>query len=156
MPPTASADSWVPGTTVTALRRVMTAERMRWYADALETCTSDDGVAVIAPLNIHTSDDIARENGLAGRVADGMVSTNWISTYLADTFGDDYLAHGSLKTRYVKPIFEDETIEVIIRITGAEPDAVSGRTRLTAEVSCVKPDGSTATGGTATVLLSGA
>jgi acyl dehydratase len=143
---------WQPGDELPPRSRVMTAERMRWYADALETCSSSDGHAVIAPPNIHTDDDIAKQNGLAARVSDGMVSTNWISTLLADTFGDAYLSAGSLKTRYVRPIFEDERIRVTVRITGVEA-AAGGEQRLTAEVACLKEDGEVATGGTATVVL---
>ena len=79
---------------------------------------------MLAGPNIHTDDALARANGLPGRVADGMVSTNWISTLLTDAFGGRYLEGGSLRTRYVRPIFEDERIEVVVRIT----DRRTGRT----------------------------
>jgi acyl dehydratase len=130
----------------------MTAERMRWYADALETCTHDTDRPLVAAPNIHTDDEIARANGLPARVADGMVSTNWISSMLADAFGEDYLARGSLRTRYVRPIYEDDRIEVVVRVTGRESTG-DGHHRLTADVACVKQDGEVATGGTATILL---
>lgn len=143
---------WTPGTSVPARTRTMTAERMRWYADALETCAG--GEPVIAPPNIHTDDDAARATGLRARVSDGMVSTNWISTMLADTFGEGYLAAGSLRTRYVRPIFEDERIEITARVTEREHIA-EGRQRLTLEVACVKDGGQVATGGVATILLPG-
>jgi acyl dehydratase len=133
----------------------MTAERMRWYADALETCTHDTDRPLVAAPNIHTDDEIARANGLPARISDGMVSTNWISSMLADAFGEDYLARGSLRTRYVRPIYEDERIEVVVRITGRE-QTDGGRRRLTAEVACLKPGGEVATGGSATILLAGA
>ena len=45
-------------------RRVMTAERMRWYADAFETCSLDGDRAVIAAPNIHTDDAMARAKAL--------------------------------------------------------------------------------------------
>jgi acyl dehydratase len=146
------ADRWQPGTALPTRTKVMTAERMRWYADALETCTGDGDLPVIAPLNIHTSDEIARANGLPARVSDGMVSTNWISTLLADEVGDGYLAGGSLRTRYVRPIFEDDRIEVVVRVT-ERTSVAEGRARVTAEVACVKPDGQVATGGTATFIV---
>ena len=57
-----------------------------------------------------------------------MVSTNWISTLLTDAFGERYLEGGSLRTRYVRPIFEDDRIEVVVRITGTNtrPDGNRG------------------------------
>jgi acyl dehydratase len=130
----------------------MTAERMRWYADALDTCSQDSDHPLIAPPNIHTDDEIARANGLPGRVADGMISTNWISSLLADTFGEAYLARGSLRTRYVRPIFEDERIEVTVRIVSREATEGSAE-ELIADVACTKADGQVATGGSATILL---
>jgi len=130
----------------------MTAERMRWYADALHTLVLNSDEPIIAEPNIHTDDAIARANGLPSRVADGMVSTNWVSTALTEAFGDGYLRGGSLRTRYVRPIFEDERIEVVIRVTErrAEPE---GGERLHVDVACVKADGTVATAGSATVLV---
>lgn len=147
-------DLWTPQTELPRLVRTMTAERMRWYADALATVEKGGTEPVVAPPNIHTDDELARANGLPGRIADGMVSTNWISTLLTDAFGERYLAGGSLRTRYVRPIFEDDRIEVVVRITGTNtrPD---GNEELLAEVSCVKSDGEVATAGTATVRAGG-
>jgi 3-hydroxybutyryl-CoA dehydratase len=141
---------WTPGTELPRLVRTMTAERMRWYADALATVQQGATEPVAAPPNIHTDDAIARANGLNGRIADGMVSTNWISSVLTDVFGTQYLEGGSLRTRYVRPIFEDDRIEVVVRITAAEPTP-DGTERLRADVSCVKCDGQIATAGVATV-----
>ena len=148
------SELWTPGRELPRLRRTMTAERMRWYSDALETVTLGAAAPVLAGPNIHTDDSLARANGLPGRVADGMVSTNWISTLLTDTFGDGYLEGGSLRTRYVRPIFEDERIEVVVRITDRRT-AADGSDHLVAEVACVKSDGEIATAGEATVAVAG-
>ena len=145
-------DLWTPGVELPRVVRSMTAERMRWYADALETVAQLSDEPVIAEPNIHTDDDLARANGLASRAADGMVSTNWISSMLADAYGLQYLEGGSLRTRYVRPIYEDERIEVVVRITSRE-DAPEGGEHLIVEVSCVKEDGQVATGGKATIRV---
>ena len=141
---------WTPGRELPRVERTMTAQRMRWYADALELVSLAGSEPIIAPPNIHTDDDLARANGLPARVADGMVSTNWISSLLTDTFGDAYLEGGSLRTRYVRPIFEDDRIEVVVRVTGREPDA-DGGDRLVLDVACLGSEGQVVTGGTATV-----
>jgi 3-hydroxybutyryl-CoA dehydratase len=149
---TASSDLFAPGYELPVLVRTMTAERMRWYADVLDTAAAGSSTPIIAEPNIHTDDDLARANGLPARVADGMVSTNWIHTLLADTYGLSFLAGGSLRTRYVRPIFLDERIEVVVRVTGRERDPDGGE-RLVVDVQCVKADGQVATGGTATVRV---
>jgi acyl dehydratase len=147
-----SPDIWAPGYELPRVVRTMTAERMRWYADVLETVSAGSSIPIIAEPNIHTDDDLARRNGLPARVADGMVSTNWIHSLLAGTYGLGFLAGGSLQTRYVRPIFENERIEVIVRITAREAGPDGGE-RLVAYVQCVKMDGQVATGGTATIRV---
>jgi acyl dehydratase len=127
----------------------MTAERMRWYADALETSLT--GRTVQAAPNIHTDDDVARANGLPGRVADGMITTNWLSNMLIDTFGDAYVRTGSLQTRYRRPITEDMAVEAVVRVRGIE-ESRNGRT-LVADVWCETDDGERRTVGQATVRL---
>ncbi len=146
-------DSRTPGFELPRLRRTMTEERMRWYSDALHTVTEAAAVPLSSGANIHTDDAVARANGLPGRVADGMISTNWISGLLAEAYGDDYLARGSLRTRYVRPIFVDDRIEVVVRISSREetPDG----TWLLADVSCLKATGEVATAGQARIALDG-
>lgn len=146
------ADLWAPGAELPRLVRTMTAERMRWYADALETVSRQATAPIIAEPNIHTDDDLARANGLRSRVADGMVSTNWISSLLSDAYGIHYLEGGSLRTRYVRPIYEDDRIEVLVRIT-ARQSAPEGGEVVLADVTCVKDDGEVATAGVATIRV---
>jgi acyl dehydratase len=125
---------------------------MRWYADALHTVAALSAEPLIAEPNIHTDDDLARANGLRARVADGMVSTNWISSLLAEAYGMHYLEGGTLRTRYVRPIYLDERIEVVVRVTAREEDPRGGE-RLVADVQCIKEDGEVATGGVATIRV---
>lgn len=145
---------WVPGDTLPPLVRSMTAERMRWYCDALETALAASDTVVRAGPNIHTDDGLARANGLPGRVADGMISTNWVSTMLVDTFGDAVWNGGSLRTRYVRPVFEDEQITTAVTVRTVEPTGDGGH-RLTAEVRCANALGEACTVGEATVHLGG-
>jgi acyl dehydratase len=130
----------------------MNAERMRWYSDALETVALRSAEPILAKPNIHTHDGLARANGLPARVADGMVSTNWISSLLTEFYGMNYLEGGSLRTRYVRPIYVDDRIEVVVRVT-ARQLAPEGHEQLVAEVTCVKGDREVATAGIATVRV---
>lgn len=94
--------------------RIMTRERMRWYCDALDTALVNDGHFHIAAPNIHNDDEYATSEGISGIIADGMISTNWISGELVKAFGQAYFTAGELQTKYIRPIYEDEKIETHI------------------------------------------
>lgn len=143
------SDLWTPGQEVHRMQRTMTAERMRWYADAIETSLA--GHPVTAAPNIHTDDEVARASGLPGRVADGMVSTNWLSSILVETFGDAFLRGGSLRTRYRRPITEDALVDTVVRVRGIGEQS-DGR-QLMLDVWCETPDGERRTVGEASVPL---
>jgi 3-hydroxybutyryl-CoA dehydratase len=144
------ASAWRPGEELPRLRRTMTAERMRWYADVIETSLA--GRPVHAAPNIHTDDDIARANGLPARVADGMISTNWLSEILVAAFGEAYLRTGSLRTRYARPILEDAMVTSVVQITSVE-QAVDGTQTVKADAWCETEDGTRCTSGEASVRL---
>ena len=141
---------WTPGQELSRRTRTMTAERMRWYCDGMESALA--GHLVTAGPNIHTDDEVARANGLAGRVADGMISTNWLSGVLLESFGDAYLRHGTLRTRYLRPVFVDTPLTAVVRVDELRPAPGGGRL-LVAAVWCETPDGERATEGQATVPL---
>jgi acyl dehydratase len=130
----------------------MTAERMRWHCEALDTAVSGGERPVPAGANIHTDDEIARSSGLPGRVADGMISTNWLSSMLIQTFGDGYLWGGSLRTRYTKPVFVDDVIRAVIRVAALDSDE-DGRAVARLDVWCENQHGDVCTTGEAVVRL---
>lgn len=141
------------GRVLTGPTRAMTRERMRWYCDALETTAAGDGRFRVAGPTIHNDDDYAHAQGLPGLIADGMISTNWISGLLMRAYGLRYLAAGELRTRFVRPIYEDEIIHTRAEVV-AVVDAVDGR-RLSLDVRCVTDRGEDCTVGTATVPTEG-
>ena len=129
--------------------RSMNRERMRWYVDGLFTALANDGT-IHTEENIHTDDEYARSQGLPGIIADGMISTNWIFGFLLDTFGDAYLQKGSLRTKYIKPIFEDQLVIAGLRVRQVEPAGVE--TRYALDVWCEDQSGQMLTVGGAEVL----
>jgi 3-hydroxybutyryl-CoA dehydratase len=141
------------GDVVSAPVRVMSRELMRWYCDALETSTDGDGEFKIAGPTIHNDDAFAVRQGLPGIVADGMISTNWISGLLVRSFGLDYLNVGELLTKFIRPIYEDELIETAFRVA-AVTGTPEGRA-YSLEVWCKTTDGALCTVGTARVTVTG-
>jgi 3-hydroxybutyryl-CoA dehydratase len=130
--------------------RSMHRERMRWYVDGLFTARANDG-KVHTEENIHTDDEYARSQGLPGIIADGMISTNWIFGFLLDTFGSAYLEKGSLRTKYVRPILEDQLVVVGLRVRQIE--RTENELRYELDVWCEEQSGQMLTVGSAEVYV---
>ena len=115
--------SYQPGTEFRLAPRPMTRERMRWYVDIQETVQVDDGRIHTQPPTIHDDEAYARKQGLPGIISDGMITTNWIHGLLVDVFGPSAAGSGSLRTKYIAPICEDQVVITCARITGVAHDA---------------------------------
>jgi len=107
------------GTEITGPVRVVTAERIQWYDSAMLSAAKGELARVT--VNIHTDDDYAKEQGLPAIIADGMMSTNWCSEMLIEHFGMDYVEHGELRTKFIKPVFLGVTVSVRGKVTSAVP-----------------------------------
>ncbi len=99
--------------------RVMTAERIEWYDSAMLSAAKGELARVT--VNIHTDDDYAKAEGLPAIIGDGMMSTNWCSEMLIERFGMDYVEHGELRTKFIKPVFLGVTVNVRGKVTSAVP-----------------------------------
>jgi len=116
----AGATRYRVGDELPPIVRRMTRERMRWYADALLGTSEPEPGPMLAGANVHTDDEFARGEGLPGIISDGMISTNWISSVLLATFGRDYLERGQLRTKFIRPILEDQVISARVRVRSVE------------------------------------
>jgi 3-hydroxybutyryl-CoA dehydratase len=83
-------------------RLTVTMERIQWYGNAMLSAATSTVRTVGS--NIHTDEEYAQQQGLPAAVADGMMSTNWLSSMLVDVFGHHYLDRGELRTKYIKPV----------------------------------------------------
>lgn len=132
--------------------RPMTRERMRWYVDAQPTVAADDGRIRTQDPTIHDDDAYARKQGLPGIIADGMISTNWIMGVLLDVFGADVARKGRLRTKYIAPIFEDQLVTSVARVTAVTRPG-DGETAYAFEVWSEAADGKKLTVGEALVYV---
>jgi 3-hydroxybutyryl-CoA dehydratase len=114
----ASAAEYAVGTELSGSVRMVTAERIEWYDSAMLSAAKGE-LAQVGD-NIHTDDAFARNQGLPGTIADGMISTNWCSSMMIAHFGMDYVERGELRTEFIKPIFIGATVSVKARILAAE------------------------------------
>jgi 3-hydroxybutyryl-CoA dehydratase len=137
------------GTHFASTPAMMTRERMRWYCDALETSASQSGEFIVADPTIHTDEAYAKAQGLPGIIADGMISTNYISSLLYHHFGVAYLAGGELTTKFIRPVYEDDILSAHALVTGLDDDGY------TVDVWVETEDGQKVTVGTAKAPLTG-
>lgn len=148
------ARQWVAGAEIARLERTMTAERMRWYADVLETVVAAHGRPVLAGPGIHTDDEVARRNGLPSRVADGMVTGNWLSSLVFGAFGEQMLTGGRFRVRFVRPVATGATLTATVAVQ--EVARGTGGPAVRANLSCRDETGQECTVGEATVSVDGA
>ena len=139
------------GTELRSPRRAMTRERMRWYVDAQPTVAMDDGRIHTQPPTIHDDDDYARKQGLPGIIADGMISTNWIMGLFLDAFGPSLARRGRLRTKYIAPIYENQIITSVARVTARTGSG--DETRYHFDVWCEDETGQKVTVGEAVLCL---
>lgn len=143
-----SLEDLVVGSEISGVTRAMTRERIQWCDDGLESAVQGKFTRVGA--NIHTDDDFARAQGLPAIIADGMISTNWLSAMLVKQFGIDYLERGRLRTKYIKPIFEDVVVSTRGRVRSIER-LDDGNVRYSLDVWCEDQEGTKLTDGEAQV-----
>src|SRR5215207_1833016 len=127
--------------------RLMTAERIEWYDSAM--LSAGKGELSQVGVNIHTDDEYAKAQGLPAIIADGMIMTNWCSSMMIQHFGMDYLEHGELRTKFIKPVYLGQTVHVRGRVLSA--DRSDGGVSYVLDVWCEDENGIKVTDGDAKV-----
>jgi acyl dehydratase len=138
------------GAEVRLAPRPMTRERMRWYVDIQETVQVDDGRIHAQPPTIHDDDTYAKKQGLPGVISDGMITTNWIHGLLIDMFGPAAAGTGRLRTKYIRPIYEDQIVITAVKEVRVQENERKD-TVYTLEVWCEDDQGQKLTVGDAQV-----
>ena len=147
---TITAPDFAPGTELAGASRPLTMDRTGWYSVGMLAAATGERRPV--QHNIHTDHEYARAQGLPAAIADGMHSTNWLSALLAAHFGGHYLASGSLRTKYIKPIVVDTVITPRAVVTARQDLGPEG-IRYALDVWCEDQDGTRVTVGEATVQV---
>ena len=109
-----AAKDWQVGAMLPGRELVVTPARVQWYGDGMHTAAT--GELRRAGQNIHTDVEYARGQGLTTAIADGMMSTAWISSMLLAAFGRHYLERGELRTKYIKTTDVGITLKVMGRV----------------------------------------
>jgi 3-hydroxybutyryl-CoA dehydratase len=145
-----SATQYPVGTELEGPARIVTPERMQAYGDGLLSAAAGEEIHVGS--NIHTDEEYARGQGLETAIADGMLSTNWLSSMLVRAFGTPYLENGELRTKFIKPVLVGIELRARGRVSGTRPTD-DGSTRVELDVWTEDADGTRLVDGFAAVTL---
>jgi acyl dehydratase len=73
---------------------------------------------------IHNT-EVARQYGFKGGLVPGVTDYAYMTRPLADALGRDWVEHGRMSARFLKPLYDGETISVRTTVTAASADGVA-------------------------------
>jgi acyl dehydratase len=108
----------------------------------------------VRPRSIHTDPDWAREKGFRAPLAQGMMSTAYVSQMMVALLGEGFVRGGRMAVKFVKPVYVGDTLTLHGRVRAKRPE--DGRTRVEVEVWCENQEGVTTMVGEASGLAAAA
>jgi acyl dehydratase len=112
-----------------------------------------DAYSGVRVKSIHTDEAWARAKGFRACLAQGMMSTAYVSQMMTTLLGAGFVRGGTISMAFVKPVYAGDRLTVRGRIKDRRPE--NGATRVTVDVWCENQDGATTAVGTASGLLAG-
>jgi acyl dehydratase len=110
-----------------------------------------DAYSGVRVKSIHTDESWARAKGFRACLAQGMMSTAYVSEMMTKLLGEGFVRGGTLSMAFVKPVYAGDRLTVHGRVTDRRDE--DGGARVTVEVWCTNQDGQTTAVGTASGLL---
>ncbi len=94
----------------------------------------------VRPRSIHTDPEWARAKGFRAPLAQGMMSTAYVSEMMVAFLGEGFVEGGRMAVKFIKPVYVGDTLTVHGVVTGKEP-AEDGRIRIAVELWCENQEG---------------
>ena len=104
----------------------------------------------VRPKSIHTDADWAKQKGFAAPLAQGLMSTGYVSQMMVDFLGVGFVRGGRISDSFIKPVLAGDTLTMHGAVKSME--AEGERTRVTVEFWCVSQEGVKTMVGTASGL----
>lgn len=110
-----------------------------------------DAYSTVRARSIHTDEAWARAKGFKAPLAQGMMSTAYVSEMMTTFLGAGFVKGGTLSMAFIKPVYAGDrlTVHGVVKEKRAEGAA----TRVVVDVWCENQDGEKTAGGTASGLL---
>jgi acyl dehydratase len=101
--------------------------------------------------SIHSDEAFARAKGFRAPLAQGMMSTAYVSELMTGLLGAGFVKGGTMSMAFVKPVYAGDRLTVHGVVKDVQTDAIP--TRVVVEVWCENQHGEKTAVGTATGLL---
>jgi acyl dehydratase len=110
-----------------------------------------DAYSTVRARSIHTDEAWARAKGFKAPLAQGMMSTAYVSEMMTTFLGAGFVKGGTLSMAFIKPVYAGDrlTVHGVVKEKRAEGAA----TRVVVDVWCENQDGEKTAVGTASGLL---
>jgi len=106
----------------------------------------------VRPRSIHTDAAWAEAKGFRAPLAQGMMSTAYVSELMTSLLGEGFIQGGSMAVKFIKPVYVDDTLTIRGTVVDKTPE--QGATRVTVEVWAENQRGEKTMVGTASGLAS--
>jgi acyl dehydratase len=107
----------------------------------------------VKPGSIHTDDAWAQAKGLGTTIAQGMMSTAYVSTLMTDVVGEGFVRGGAMDVRFLRPVHRDDTLTVTGTVAGFTAGSDGGSTRVHVDVAARNQRAEQTLAGTASGLV---
>ena len=104
----------------------------------------------VKPRSIHTDEAWAHQKGFRTTLAQGMMSTAYVSEMMTRLLGAGFVKGGTLSMAFIKPVYAGDRLTVHGVVKETRPEGAG--TRLVVEVWCQNQHGEKSAVGTATGL----
>ena len=111
-----------------------------------------DAYSGVKPKSIHSDADWAKAKGFGAPLAQGMMSTAYISELMTGLLGEGFVQGGKMAVTFIKPVYADDILRVYGTVVDKTPE--DGATRVTVDVWCENQGGDKTMVGTASGLAS--
>ena len=111
-----------------------------------------DAYSGVKPKSIHSDAEWAKAKGFRAPLAQGMMSTAYVSELMTSLLGEGFVTGGKMAVKFIKPVYADDILRVYGTVVDKTPE--DGATRVTVEVWCENQDGDKTMVGTASGLAS--
>lgn len=110
-----------------------------------------DAYSGVRPLSIHTDEAWARAKGFRTCLAQGMMSTAYVSEMMTRLLGAGFVKGGTMSMAFVQPVFAGDRLSVHGVVKERRPEG--GGTRVVVEVWCENQHGQKTAVGEASGLI---
>ena len=105
----------------------------------------------VKPHSIHSDEAWARQKGFRTCLAQGMMSTSYVSQMMVELLGPSFASGGTMSMAFIKPVYAGDRLTVHGVVKDRQSD--NGATRVVVEVWVENQDGEKTAVGHATGLV---